>query len=76
MNPRFTGHYPFSHIAGANIPAALVAWAKGQTADPAWLRVIPGVKGYKGITVETLRANELAAIKDFSEPFRTESAAA
>ena len=43
INPRFGGGYPFSHIAGANLPAALIAWANDQQPDPAWFRVQPNV---------------------------------
>jgi carbamoyl-phosphate synthase large subunit len=43
LNPRIGGGYPFSHTAGANLPAALIAWANGEPAYPAWLSSQPGV---------------------------------
>jgi len=43
MNPRFGGGYPFSHVAGANLPAAIVSWACGEEANPEWLKAKPGV---------------------------------
>jgi carbamoyl-phosphate synthase large subunit len=51
MNPRFGGGYPFSHLAGANIPAAIIAWANRDEPDPAWLRATPGISGSKGLCV-------------------------
>ena len=47
LNPRFGGGYPFSHAAGADLPAALIAWASGAAADPLWLRPRPGVASAK-----------------------------
>jgi carbamoyl-phosphate synthase large subunit len=47
LNPRFGGGYPFSHAAGANLPAALIAWAAGQQPDPRWLHVQPNVRAAK-----------------------------
>lgn len=49
LNPRFTGDYPFQHLAGADVPAALVAWARGETPEPAWLHPQAGVTGYKDL---------------------------
>lgn len=47
MNPRFGGGYPFSHVAGANIPAAMIAWVSGKPVEPEWLRVKPNVRASK-----------------------------
>lgn len=47
LNPRFGGGYPFSHVAGANIPAALIAWASGKTTDPDWFTVKPNITSSK-----------------------------
>jgi carbamoyl-phosphate synthase large subunit len=43
MNPRFGGGYPFAHAAGANLPAALIAWARGETPDLACFMLTPGM---------------------------------
>jgi carbamoyl-phosphate synthase large subunit len=47
LNPRFGGGYPFSHLAGANLPAALIAWANEEEADPAWFQPRPGLLAAK-----------------------------
>ena len=56
MNPRFGGGYPFSHIAGANIPAAIINWANGTKADPKWLKVRPNIMGSKGLCMFHVKA--------------------
>lgn len=30
MNARFGGQYPFSHLAGANLPLQIIEWCKGE----------------------------------------------
>ena len=51
MNSRFGGGYPFSHEAGADVPAALIAWAKGEKPDPNWLKIKPEVRCFKEIAM-------------------------
>ncbi|WP_167470089.1 ATP-grasp domain-containing protein [Vreelandella andesensis] len=36
LNPRFGGGYPFSAAAGADVPSALIAWAKGKAPPLHW----------------------------------------
>lgn len=47
MNPRFGGGYPFSHAAGANLPAAFIAWAQGRSPRKEWLQVASQVASAK-----------------------------
>lgn len=63
LNPRFGGGYPFSHLAGANLPAALIAWANDEPHDPSWLRCRPGVMSarYDGVTVIDRSATAMTA---------------
>lgn len=54
INPRFGGGYPFSHVAGARVPHAYVAWSLGIDVDPAWLRSQPGIASGKYVEVTSV----------------------
>ncbi len=47
LNPRFGGGYPFCHLAGVNLPAALIAWAENRDVDPDWFSMRSGVAAGK-----------------------------
>lgn len=51
MNARFGGGYPFSHLAGADLPRAYVEWANGQKPDPDLFKVRAHVHGYKDMVL-------------------------
>jgi carbamoyl-phosphate synthase large subunit len=44
INPRFGGGYSFTHEAGTNIPAAIVALAAGKEVKEDWLKQKPGME--------------------------------
>lgn len=54
VNPRMGGGYPFSHAAGADIPAAYFAWTTGRSADPNWLTTEAAVTSVKHVGITTL----------------------
>jgi carbamoyl-phosphate synthase large subunit len=59
MNPRFGGGYPFSQIAGANLPAALIAWANGERVDTRWFEIEPNVTASKYDRLVVIEKNVL-----------------
>ena len=51
MNCRFGGGYPFSHMAGCNLPLAIVSWLDGKEVDDSVIRASTGIIGYKELVV-------------------------
>ncbi len=49
MNARFGGGYPFSHLAGANLPKAILSWLDGKTANPNCFVITEDITGIKNI---------------------------
>jgi carbamoyl-phosphate synthase large subunit len=54
MNCRFGGQYPFSHLAGANFPQAIVSWLEGKTPSPKCFEFVSGTVGVKDLTPKIL----------------------
>lgn len=52
FNPRIGGGYPFSHLAGINLPLAIVKWCHHEHVNvEQWLSPKIGIKGMKGISM-------------------------
>ncbi len=47
LNPRFGGGYPFSHLAGVDMPSAILTWLSGESPDPRWFVGRAGVAAAK-----------------------------
>ncbi|XKE43996.1 ATP-grasp domain-containing protein [Halomonas organivorans] len=47
LNPRFGGGYPFSDQAGADVMAALIAWAQGKEPSSGWSEIRCGITSSK-----------------------------
>ncbi len=55
INARFGGGYPFSHLAGADVPKAYILFAEGHTGEAEkYLEAEPGVHGYKDIAIRRM----------------------
>ena len=51
MNARFGGGYPFSHLAGLDLPRAVVEWLENGKADPACFNIVCHTHGYKDMVI-------------------------
>lgn len=51
MNARFGGGYPFSHMAGVNLPLAIIEWIKYGKCDDELLKEKPGIMSHKDINL-------------------------
>jgi carbamoyl-phosphate synthase large subunit len=55
MNPRFSGVYPFLHLAGLDLPRAIVAWIEDRPVAPSAFRIRHGLRGYKDLFVKEMQ---------------------
>ncbi len=55
LNPRFGGGYPFSHLAGVNLPRAILSWLKNEVIDYEWKVVKPNLVIQKEIVMKILK---------------------
>ncbi len=51
MNARFGGGYPFSHVAGANVPRAIIRWLLHKEVPTEMISAEPGILAQKNIEI-------------------------
>lgn len=57
LNARFGGHYPFAHLAGADLPGAILAWLEKRSPDPRCFEMAYDVTGYKALSIVSGRSD-------------------
>jgi len=57
MNARFGGGYPFSHLAGVNLPLAILQWVRDEPVNAELLTAKPGIIAHKDIDLVVLNPN-------------------
>ena len=57
MNARFGGGYPFSHVAGVNMPLAIILWLKGEEVPCELLCAKTGVMASKELIISIFPEN-------------------
>lgn len=62
MNARFGGGYPFSHMAGVNLPLAIVKWLKSENVERKILTERINIMGQKDIQLVRLQLEPLMNI--------------
>lgn len=55
MNARFGGGYPFSHMAGVNLPVAIIKWLKNEEVEAELLMAKPDTISQKDINLVHLQ---------------------
>lgn len=55
MNARFGGGYPFSHIAGVDLPSAIIKWTLGLPAENNLLIAQVGTQGQKDLVITKIK---------------------
>ena len=58
MNCRFGGQYPFTHVAGVDVPKQIVQWLTGAGTDPKLLQITTGLTACKEITPAIIAIKE------------------
>lgn len=51
MNARFGDGYPFIHLAGVNLPLAIINWIENKYVDDHLIRAKIGIKGQKDLAI-------------------------
>lgn len=67
MNARFGGGYPFSHMAGVNLPLAIVKWLRGEAAGKELLTERVNVMSQKDINLVRLYLSPKIKVEKISD---------